>query len=88
MEFILEKERILLTMGQFHQQFMSSFFVRMLNVTYNLRTKKLQITLLYEKAAHIMLVKLTPGVNFTNILRAAFAPKFIRQKIKTETVST
>ncbi len=36
--------------------------------------------LLYEKAALKMLAKLTQGVNFTNILRAAFAPVFLRQK--------
>jgi hypothetical protein len=33
-----------------------------------------------QKAAHKMLVKLTPRVNFTNILLAAFAPLFLRQK--------
>ena len=43
-----------MTKSQFHQHFTSSFFVRMLNMTYNVRTKKLQITLLYKKAARIM----------------------------------
>jgi len=33
------------------------------------------------KAAHKILVKLTPLVNFTNILRAAFAPILFCQKI-------
>ena len=39
--------------------------------------------LLHEKAAHKILVKLTAagGVNFTNILWAAFAPKSFCQKI-------
>jgi hypothetical protein len=33
------------------------------------------------KAAHKKLATLTPGVNFTNILRAAFAPKAFCHKI-------
>jgi hypothetical protein len=39
------------------------------------------LTIWVCKAAHKMLVKLTPGVNFTNILWAAFAPKSFCQKI-------
>jgi hypothetical protein len=39
----------------------------------NLSTKKSRPKLLYEKAASKMLVKLTPSVNFINVLRAAFA---------------
>jgi hypothetical protein len=35
---------------------------------------------LYEKAALKMFAKLTPAANFTNILRADFAPIFLRQK--------
>jgi len=31
-----------------------------------------------KKSAHKMLMKLTPGVNFTNVLRAAFAPVDLR----------
>jgi hypothetical protein len=31
---------------------------------------------------------LTPGVNFTNILLAAFAPKSFCQKLQTQIVST
>ena len=46
--------------SQFHQYFTSGFFVQMLNMTYNVHTKKLQLMHLYEKAARIMLVKLTP----------------------------
>jgi len=34
-----------------------------------------------KKAAHKMLVKLTPRVNFTSILIAAFVPIFFCQKI-------
>ncbi len=40
-----------------------------------------------EKAAYKMLVKLAPGPNFTNILKAAFAPIFLHQK-STKNVST
>ncbi len=36
------------------------------------------------KAAHKMLVKLTPGVYFTNILWTAFAPKSFGQKVTNE----
>jgi len=35
----------------------------------------------YERFAHFTLMKLTPIVNFTNILRVAFALIFFRQKI-------
>jgi hypothetical protein len=38
-------------------------------------------TLLHPKAARKMLVKLTPTVNFTNILGAAFGAIFFHQKI-------
>jgi hypothetical protein len=34
-----------------------------------------------EKQRNQRLVGLTPGVNFTNIFRAAFVPIFLRQKI-------
>jgi len=43
--------------------------------------EKLHKALSYEKRAHKMLMKLTPGVNFINILRTPFAPIFLRQKI-------
>jgi len=35
----------------------------------------------YEKHTHKMLMKLTPGVNFINILLPAFAPIILSQKI-------
>jgi hypothetical protein len=34
-----------------------------------------------------MLVKLTPAVNFINILQAAFAPIFFCQKLQSQTVT-
>jgi len=43
--------------------------------------EKLRKTLCYEKGVHKMFVKLTPVVNFTNILQAAFAPILLCQKI-------
>jgi hypothetical protein len=43
-----------------------------------LQTLKLNNKKIYEEKS---LVGLTPGVNFNNILRAAFAPIFLRQKI-------
>jgi len=46
-----------------------------------LNTQKLCKTLSYEKAAHKMIVKLTPVVNFTNILQAVFFSIIFRQKI-------
>ena len=39
------------------------------------------------KAAHRTLMKLTPGVNFTNKLQSAFAPVFFCQKIQNRTIS-
>jgi hypothetical protein len=42
-------------------------------------TKKIHTKLSHEKAALKMLVKLTPGFNFINILHAAFAPTVLRQ---------
>jgi len=38
------------------------------------------------KAAHRTMMKLTPAVNFINILRAAFAPILFCQKIKSQTI--
>jgi hypothetical protein len=43
--------------------------------------KVVQNTFVGKKAAPKMLVKLRPEVNYTNILRAAFAPTSLRQKI-------
>jgi hypothetical protein len=40
----------------------------------NVTREKLLNFLAYEKCVHKMLMKLTPAVNFTNILGAAFVP--------------
>ena len=63
---------------------MSSFFVRkaleQLFCTYIVRLKEIG-----AKAACKMLVKLTPGVNFTNVLQAAFTsadPKSTKKTVK------
>jgi len=40
----------------------------------NCKYRKASKILLYAKAAFKMLVKLTPGVDFTNILHADFVP--------------
>jgi hypothetical protein len=37
--------------------------------------------ILYKKQAHKTVMKLTPGVNFINILGGAFSPIFLCQKI-------
>jgi hypothetical protein len=47
--------------------------------TSNVRTRKLCTKLMYEKATCKMTLKLTPGVNFINILRAAFSFKSFAQ---------
>ena len=57
--------------------------------TLTVSTEKLQKTLLYEKAGRKMLVKLTPGVNSTNILQAAFTradPKSAKKTVKSSSV--
>jgi len=40
-----------------------------------------------QKAAHKMLVKLTPGVNFTNILHAAFIRPYPKSEKKTDNLT-
>jgi len=42
---------------------------------------KLLKALLYEKLSNILLTKLTTGVNFINLLLAAFAPIILSQKV-------
>jgi hypothetical protein len=69
--------------AQFHQHFTRGFFVR------KFRTKlflylDLRFVLFWcknigAKAAHNMLVKLTPGLNFTNVSRSAFTPTVLHQ---------
>ncbi len=41
----------------------------------------------FVKSVHKMLMKLTSIVNFTNIIRAAFAPTYWCQKIQSQTVT-
>jgi len=74
------------TCSQFHQHFKSSFCTDILlpkkiQIQTVTREKQLCITLLNEKGVCKMLMKLTPVVNFTNILQAAFSPIFFCQKI-------
>jgi hypothetical protein len=61
----------------FHQHFTSSFCVNILLLknyeTQTVSTLKICKTLLHEKGTCKMLVKLTPVVNFINILQADFA---------------
>jgi len=42
--------------------------------------EKMRKTFLYEKGWHKMLVKLTPVVNLSTFLQAAFGPVFFSQK--------
>jgi len=58
--------------GQFHQHFMWEFFVRKCFGQLHVTKEKLPKRLLYKKSAHKMLMKLTPGLNFINILCTAF----------------
>jgi len=69
--------------SQFHQHFMSSFYIHQYSTgkkqSKAVIREKLCKPILYKKLQ--ILVKSTPLVNFMNILRAAFAPIFFRQKI-------
>jgi len=51
----------------------------------NVTREKLHKTHSYEKGGCKMLMKLTPIVNFINILQTAFAPIFLRQKLQSQT---
>jgi hypothetical protein len=54
----------------------------------NIIRENLLNLLLYEKHANKMLMKLTPGVNFINILQSTFGPIFLCQKdLKSHNVS-
>ncbi len=69
--------------SQFHQHFMSSFCMRRSQKRKKAQKLSIFFALLGSacaKAAYRMLMKLTPGVNFINILRAAFLPLFFCQK--------
>jgi len=54
----------------------SAFFTKILLPTPKRTWKKLQNYLLYEKIAQKTLMKLTPAINFINILRSHFSYKF------------
>jgi hypothetical protein len=51
-------------------QHLRQYFCAIKVQTLNLGTKMFRSKHSYEKAVRKMLIKLTPGVNFTNILRA------------------
>jgi hypothetical protein len=55
--------------------FTHAFFVQKFVQSQTLSTEKLLNSLSYEKCECKMLMKLTPGVDFTNILCAAFTSK-------------
>jgi len=56
--------------SQFHQYFPSSFCNEILLP----KKSKLRNSILYEKDAHTILVKLTYGAHFINVLLTAFTP--------------
>ncbi len=62
----------LLSRGQFHQHFLHTFFIQKSFLaafsSYVLALAKN----LYKKRAHLMLMKLTVGVNFIKVMKAAF----------------
>jgi len=61
--------------GQFHQHFMLAFFANILrpkNYKAKCDREKLREALLYEKHAHKMLMKSTPGANLTNMFTFSF----------------
>jgi len=73
-----------LTWSQFRQHFIAFFANILLPIkpqTQSVITEKLQKALLYKKGASKIMMILTPGVNLTNILRAAFLPIFFANKI-------
>ncbi len=63
-----------------YERICANILAQIKSLSFSASTKKLSAKLTYEKAARKMLVKLTPGVNFTNISRAAFAPISLRKK--------
>jgi len=51
----------------------------------NVTREKLREALSYKKCSHKMLMKLTPGLNFINVLRTAFTlvdPKSVKNTVK------
>jgi len=68
---------------QFHQHFTCSFFVRtsFRQIFYSYIWLGTKIS--YKKRARLTLMKLTPGVNFINILRTAFLCADLKSAKKT-----
>jgi len=97
MNYPLQSKKDLHLISPFHQLIaISTFYGELIHPSFPC-AKKIQIqyvssnklckTLLYIKATRKMLVKFTPVVNFTNILRAAYAPIPCANKLQTHTVS-
>jgi len=64
----------------FYAQLLLKYFCTRKLQSQNVTREKLHKALLYEKYEHEMLMKLTSGAKFTNILWAAFAQIFIFTK--------
>jgi len=75
---------VFFTRCQFHPHFMSKFFIWKFVQIQILSREKLLKRLSYEKFVRIMLMKLTPGLYFTNILWAAFMCVDPKSAIKTD----
>ncbi len=80
-------KKILLCCGQYHQHFMHGIFVQMfweqLFCTFTLGLYFFWRKNICAKATLIMLVKWTPGVNFTIILWAHLSQYFCAKKVQT-----
>jgi len=69
----------------FYEQFLSQYFCAKKLQSQNVTREKMRNLLQYEKFASKMLIKLTSGGNFTNILHAAFAQiSFHQETTKTK----
>jgi hypothetical protein len=81
----LEKKTF--TRGQFDQHFTLKFFAQKFIQSQTLSREKLPKRLSYKKGMQKMLMKLTPALNFINVLQAHFlfkilAPKSLKAKAK------
>ncbi len=84
-EFNVHSNNTRHSIGQFHQHFRCAFFANILlpkNSKPKWTREKLCEALLYEKHAYKMLMKLTPGVNFTNMLMYSFFTRADPKSIK------
>jgi len=61
--------------SQFHQHLKHVFFVQIFCQSQNVTRKAAKTSYSYEKFVRLMLMKLTPSVNFISILLAAFMRK-------------